>query len=238
VLGNVHSVGEVARLDVERELRTGIPEVILAEGKRDEDLTAIAHAMAQQKGRALVTRLAPERVALLQAEGLKVSYHPEARVASITHPTAPPKTRTEGIVGILAAGTSDIPVCEEARVVAEEMGATVGIAYDIGVAGLQRLGPGLDAVRDAHVLIVAAGREGTLPAVVSGLVPQPVIGLPVSTGYGFGGQGEAALMSMLQSCSPLLVVNIDAGFVAGACAARIANLIASKDTKGSKNDGC
>lgn len=229
VLGKIHEVGEVARLDVERELRTGIPEVVLAEGKRDEDLEAIARALASQKGRALVTRLDAERVRLLEAPGVRVDYHSQARVATITSHAAPPRAVTSGVVGILAAGTSDIPVCEEARVVAEEMGCKSRAAYDVGVAGLQRLGPALEAVQGAHVVIVAAGREGTLPAVVSGLVAQPVIGLPISTGYGFGGKGEAALMSMLQSCSPLLVVNIDAGFVAGACAARIATLIADKE---------
>lgn len=223
--GAVQPVGEVARLDVERERRTGIPEVILAEGKRDQDLRAIAVAMAGANGRAIVSRLPPERLALLEHPGLHVQYHAEARMAVLSTPGTPRPQRTGGVVGILAAGTSDIPVCEEARVIAEELGCDALTAYDVGVAGLQRLHPALDAVRDAHVLVVAAGREGTLPTLVSGLVPQPVIGLPVSTGYGVGGQGQAALFSMLQSCAPLLVVNVDAGFVAGAMAAKIANRI-------------
>lgn len=228
----VQPVGEVARLDLERERRTGVPEVILAEGKRDQDLAAIAAAMVGAKGRAVVSRLPPERLPLLQAPGLRVRYHEEARVAVLSAPDAAPQQRTGGVVAILAAGTSDIPVCEEARVIAEELGCATVHAYDVGAAGLQRLPPALDAVRGAHVLVVAAGREGTLPTLVSGLVPQPVIGLPVSTGYGVGGKGEAALYSMLQSCAPLLVVNVDAGFVAGAMAAKIANRIVE-----GQNDG-
>ncbi|MCA1813294.1 MAG: nickel pincer cofactor biosynthesis protein LarB [Halobacteriales archaeon] len=223
--GTVLPVGEVARLDLERELRTGIPEVILAEGKRDEDLAAIARAMALGKGRAVVSRLAAERVQLLRASGVNVQFHEAARVAVLSAEGAAPKQKL-GTVGILAAGSSDIPVCEEARVIAEEVGARTQVAYDVGVAGLHRLLPAIDEVRDADVLICAAGREGTMPTVVAGLTRQPVIGLPISTGYGMGGQGQAALLSMLQSCSPLLVVNIDAGFVAGACAARIAARIA------------
>lgn len=229
----VQPVGEVARLDLERERRTGVPEVILAEGKRDQDLAAIAAAMAGATGRAIVSRLAPERLPLLQAPGLRVRYHEEARVAVLSTPDAAPQQRTGGVVAILAAGTSDITVCEEARVIAEELGCDTVSAYDVGAAGLQRLPPALDAVRGAHVVVVAAGREGTLPTLVSGLVPQPVIGLPISTGYGVGGKGEAALYSMLQSCAPLLVVNVDAGFVAGAMAAKIANRIVE-----GQNDGC
>ncbi len=125
-------------------------------------------------------------------------------------------------MGILAAGTADIPVAEEAKVVAEEMGCTVVSEYDVGVAGIHRLFPCLEKMSDVDAFVVAAGREGTLPAVVAGLVDAPVIGLPVSTGYGLGGNGLAALYSMLQSCSVLTVVNVDAGFVAGAFAAKIA----------------
>jgi NCAIR mutase (PurE)-related protein len=134
---------------------------------------------------------------------------------------------TGGIVGIITAGTSDIRVAEEARVVAEEMGCRVLTAYDVGAAGIHRLFPALQDLLEAKVLVVAAGREGTLPAIVAGLVDRPVIGVPVSTGYGYMGKGEAALASMLQSCSVIAVVNIDAGFTAGALAARIANMAVS-----------
>lgn len=132
-------------------------------------------------------------------------------------------------MAILAAGTADIPVAEEARVVAEEMGCHVLAEYDVGVAGIHRLFPSLERMTDADAFVVAAGREGTLPAVVAGLVDAPVIGLPVSTGYGIGGGGKAALYSMLQSCSVLTVVNVDAGFVAGAYAAKIARQKVHRD---------
>ncbi|HJJ79101.1 MAG TPA: nickel pincer cofactor biosynthesis protein LarB, partial [Methanocorpusculum sp.] len=131
-----------------------------------------------------------------------------------------------GKVAILTAGTSDIRVAEEARAIAEEMGACVVTAYDVGVAGIHRLFPALEKVSGADVYVVCAGREGTLPSVVAGLVDRPVIGVPVSTGYGYMGQGQAALASMLQSCAVITVVNIDAGFTAGAFAARTAALIA------------
>jgi hypothetical protein len=136
-----------------------------------------------------------------------------------------PVSPTGGVVAIITAGTSDIRVAEEARVIASEMGCTVCTAYDVGAAGIHRLFPAIRKCREAHVFVVAAGREGTLPAVVAGLVDRPVIGVPVSTGYGYMGKGRAALASMLQSCSVLAVVNIDAGFTAGAMAARIANMV-------------
>jgi hypothetical protein len=138
----------------------------------------------------------------------------------------PPPEKTGGIVAILTAGTADLPAAEEARLIAEEMGCTVRTAYDVGAAGIHRLFPALKSVLDAHVFVVAAGREGTLPAIVAGLIDRPVIGLPVSSGYGYMGEGRAALASMLQSCSVLAVVNIDAGFTAGAFAARIATMVA------------
>jgi hypothetical protein len=134
-----------------------------------------------------------------------------------------------GKVGILAAGTSDIPVAEEARVVAEEMGCTVFAAYDVGVAALHRLFLPLKEIiqNDADSLIVVAGREGALPSVIAGLVDVPVIGVPTSIGYGLGEKGVSALMAMLQACSlGLAVVNIDGGVAAGAIAALIANRVA------------
>jgi NCAIR mutase (PurE)-related protein len=134
-----------------------------------------------------------------------------------------------GVVGILTAGTADIRVAEEAKAIAQEMGCTVFTAYDVGVAGIHRLFSALKDMAGAHVFVVVAGREGTLPSIVAGLVDRPVIGVPVSTGYGHMGKGEAALASMLQSCSVLAVVNIDAGVVAGAFAARIARLVAEHE---------
>lgn len=219
-------VSDFAKLDVVREARTGIPEVVLAEGKLDGHLVEIVKAFASEKERVLVSRLAPERVALFEGlDGVSLAYHDAARLLVVSREGSTPP-RTGGRVLLLAAGTADVPVADEARIVAEELGCETRHAYDVGVAGIHRLFPELDAAEWADVVIVAAGREGALGAVVAGLVDRPVIGLPVSTGYGAGGKGEAALLSMLQACSPLLCVNIDAGLVAGACAAQIANRVA------------
>ncbi|MGQ0535770.1 MAG: nickel pincer cofactor biosynthesis protein LarB, partial [Methanobacteriota archaeon] len=162
---------------------------------------------------------------LLEARGLAGTYHREARVAVYATKDFVLQ-RHGGVVAILAAGTSDLPVAEEARIVAEALGCEVVTRYDVGVAGLHRLLSAVERLRGADVYVAVAGREGALAPVVAGLVDKPVIGLPVSTGYGKGGAGEAALLSMLQSCAPLVTVNIDAGFVAGACAAQIARMVA------------
>lgn len=216
----------IADLDVAREARTGIPEVVLAEGKHDADLVSIVKAFAQKNGRILVSRLAPERVGLIEDAGLRLEYHERARLLVVSKP-GHERPHKGGRVLVLAAGTADLPVAEEARIVAEELGCETRTHVDVGVAGIHRLYPALDDAHWADVVIVTAGREGALAPVVSGLVDRPVIGVPVSVGYGMGGRGEAALLTMLQSCSPLTVVNIDGGFVAGACAAQIANRVAS-----------
>lgn len=217
------AVGEVAKLDICRAERVGIPEAILAEGKDKADLLAISLAHLQATGSVIITRVSTEQLDVLRSaklpEGCELEHNSRARTVVI-RPANPQAKR--GWVGILAAGTADMPAAEEARVVAEEMGCHVLFEYDVGVAGIHRLFPCLERMADVDVFVVAAGREGTLPAVVAGLVEAPVIGLPVSTGYGLGGGGLAALYSMLQSCSVLTVVNIDAGFVAGAFAAKIA----------------
>lgn len=218
-------VEDFARLDVAREARTGVPEVVLAEGKADPHLVSIVQAFADRKGRVVVSRLEPARVRLLEDLGFTLDYHEASRLLVVSKDgTEAP--RTGGRVLVLAAGTADVAVAEEARIMAEELGCETRAAYDVGVAGLHRLYPELDHAQWADVVIVAAGREGALAPVVSGLVDRPVIGLPVSVGYGMGGRGEAALLTMLQSCSPLAVVNIDAGVVAGMCAAQIANRVA------------
>lgn len=225
-------VGSIATLDLERVRRCGIPEVVLAEGKEPEHLYAIAQEYARRAGRCVITRLDPSLVPALQELsadlGITAEYSAQGRVMVLAGCSRIPNSG--GIVGIITAGTSDICVAEEARIIAEEMGCQVRTAYDVGVAGIHRLFPVLGDMKDCHALVVAAGREGTLPAVVAGLMDQPVIGVPVSTGYGYMGQGQAALASMLQSCSVLTVVNIDAGFVAGAFAARIAVLVAGEQT--------
>ncbi len=225
-------VGAVAKLDTGRAERIGIPEAILAEGKNKDDLVKISLAHLEATGSVIVTRISEDQIRAFEwvalPPGAKLDHNPRARTVVIRiGEREPPRGR----VGILAAGTADIPVAEEARVVAEEMGCLVVSEYDVGVAGIHRLFPCLERMRDMDAFVVAAGREGTLPAVVAGLVDAPVIGLPVSTGYGIGGGGLAALLSMLQSCSVLTVVNVDAGFVAGAYAAKIARQSAKEVQK-------
>jgi hypothetical protein len=216
----------IACIDLGRAVRCGMPEVVLAEGKEPEHLARIALRHAEATGRCIITRVTPEQVAVIKKsaenEGTEIQYHETGRVLVLSNVSSPKKTG--GIIGIITAGTSDIRVAEEAKIIAEEMGCEVRTAYDVGAAGIHRLFPALKPLIGAHVIIVCAGREGTLPSVVAGLVDKPVIGVPVSTGYGYMGKGKAALASMLQSCSVIAVVNIDAGFTAGAFAARIANL--------------
>ena len=184
------AVGEVAKLDICRADRIGIPEAILAEGKDKTDLLAISLAHLQATGSVIITRVSAEQLELLQSaklpDGCMMEHNSRARTVVIR--SAKQKAK-RGWVGILTAGTADIPVAEEARVVAEEMGCAVISEYDVGVAGIHRLFPCLERMKDVDAFVVAAGREGTLPAVVAGLVEAPVIGLPVSTGYGLGGGG-------------------------------------------------
>lgn len=216
-------IKDYACLDLDRENRTGIPEVVIAEGKDRTHLLDIIKGMLERKGRAIVTRVPADIMPDLMLKGFVQEAHPEAGICVLKRKGLRTR-RHSGVVAILAAGTSDFRVGEEARIVAEELGCKVRAFYDVGVAGVHRLFEALDDIDPSKVdaFIVIAGREGALPTLVSGLVDAPVIGVPVSTGYGKGGRGEAALMAMLQSCSPLVVVNIDAGFIAGAVASRIA----------------
>jgi NCAIR mutase (PurE)-related protein len=231
--GHIRSMGyvpvsDIAKVDIFRRHRTGIMEAILAEGKDPEDVVEIAKAQVAATGRVLITRLGIKHMESLEssfhAGNIEWSMH---RTAAVVH-DGTPSPRTGGLVAIITAGTADIDVAEEARMVAHEMGCETIAIYDVGVAGFHRLVGEMIKLQDRKpdAIVVAAGREGTLPTVVSGLVDVPVIGVPVSTGYGAGAKGEAALLSMLQSCSVLSVVNIDAGFVAGSFAARIANTVA------------
>ncbi|MBU4492560.1 MAG: nickel pincer cofactor biosynthesis protein LarB, partial [Euryarchaeota archaeon] len=232
-LTNFELLSDIARVDIHRTKRVGIPEAIIADCKTCDEVVSIARILLKNEGRAIITRASDENYAALKllAEETcsKIRWQKRAKIVVLGDSIA----RTGGMVGVISAGTADIPVAEEAKVIAEEMGCSVTAIYDVGVAGIHRLFPELTKLVEAGVdaIVVAAGREGTLPAIVSGLVDVPVIGLPVSTGYGAGGRGEAALLSMLQSCSVLAVVNIDAGFVAGAFAAQIANLAAKHRTR-------
>lgn len=231
-----HGVAEVrdfARLDLDRVARKGVPEVVYAAGKTPAQVVAIVERMLAANGRAIVSRVgeaqyAALRTALGHLDELVIERQADyptvvARRRDVTNP------RTGGHVGILTAGTSDLPVADEARVMAEAMGCRVTLICDVGVAGLHRLFEPLQRLLTDAVgaLIVAAGMDGALPSVVAGLAPVPVIGLPTSVGYGAGGGGVAALLAMLQSCAPgLAVVNIDNGIGAGTMAAMIANAVA------------
>jgi NCAIR mutase (PurE)-related protein len=216
-----------ARLDLERAARTGIPEVVLAERKSPAQTVAIVGRLLDELGRALVSRMPPETLAALERafDGEVVrELYAEGSIMALHRPGAE-VLPNGGCVGILTAGTSDIPVAEEAAALCREMGCAVYCAYDVGVAGLHRLFEPLRAMLAAPVdaIIVAAGMDGALPSVVAGLVDVPVIGLPTSVGYGMGGGGMGALTSMLQTCAPgLAVVNIDNGIGAGAMAGLIA----------------
>jgi NCAIR mutase (PurE)-related protein len=226
---DVSSVIEI-RPDTEREQRKGTPEVIFGETKELAQIIEMARRLLASSGRAIISRVRPEVV-----EALRETFHEctlrtrEAARAVVIYRPGYERRKTGGHVGVISAGTSDIPVAEEATLIAEEMGCHVTIIYDVGVAGLHRLmGPLRDLLStDVDVIIVAAGMDGALPSVVAGLVPVPVIGLPTSIGYGMGGKGVAALLSMLQTCAPgLTVVNIDNGVGAGMTAALIANRVA------------
>ena len=220
-----------AKLDVHRSERTGIPEAILAEGKTTAQVVEALRRMAGAAGSALATRVNPECAAAIRRRlGSKftVEVNEAGRTVVVSRKGHKP-TRTGGRIAILAAGTSDIAAAEEARVTAQAMGCEVLTYYDVGIAGIHRLLEPLREVMSSEVaaMVVVAGMEGALPSVVRGLVSVPVIGVPTSTGYGYGGHGQAALMTMLQSCAPgLTVVNIDNGFGAGATAALIANQVA------------
>jgi NCAIR mutase (PurE)-related protein len=224
------AVGDYARLDVSRAARKGVPEVVYAEGKSAEQLIGIVAGFLDHSPLVLCSRVSAEQAAAL-ADGVsgKVDHDERSRVVVVRRAGEPPVPE-RGAVGVLAAGTSDVGVAGEAVAMCRAMGVAVVSAFDVGVAGLHRLATPLDEMRAAGVaaIVVAAGMEGALPSVVAGLVEVPVIGLPTSTGYGLGGRGEAALLGMLQSCNPgLVVVNIDNGIGAGATAALIARRAAS-----------
>lgn len=245
----VEAIGEIARLDPDRQVRKGVPEVVYAPSKTPADCAAAALALALAAGVGLVSRVDGAHDAALRAAaaeaGLEVDdfgagrrlrapgWSPQRRprasgagpMPPADAPREPDRAGARGHVAILAGGTGDVTVAEEARMVAATMGCEVDRAYDVGVAALHRLTAPLAGMlrHGADVFVVVAGMEGALPSVVSGLVAAPVIGVPTSVGYGAGGGGLAALLGMLQTCSPgMTVVNIDNGVGAGAAAGLIA----------------
>jgi pyridinium-3,5-biscarboxylic acid mononucleotide synthase len=224
----IKRVARIAQLDVGREVRKGLPEIILAEGKAPGEVAEIVEAMLKTTGRAIVSRATKKHLRLIRSKRIpKSNIQFFAKSGIILAKMMSYRVKeTGGRVGLLTAGTSDISVAEEAKVIAEEMGCKTRVYYDVGVAGLHRLFKPLSELLkwDSDVILVVAGREGALPTVVAGLVDVPVIGVPTSRSYGFGDRGIAALAAMLQSCSlGLAVVNIDGGVGAGSIGALIAN---------------
>ena len=213
-----------AKIDHHRRLRTGFPEVIYAGGKTAAQVAEIFFRMAAMGGAVLATRADEAAFAAVKALVPEAAYHPVARIISLSPPSG--RESPLGSLSVLCAGTSDLPVAEEAAVTAEIMGAEVRRIYDVGVAGLHRLLAHREVLRQAEVVIVCAGMEGALPSVVGGMVGAPVIAVPTSVGYGASFGGIAALLGMLNSCSPnVTVVNIDNGFGAAYVACMILSRI-------------
>jgi NCAIR mutase (PurE)-related protein len=208
-----------AQVDSHRALRRGFPEVIFGSGKTSEQVVTIAAKILARERRVLATRVLPEHARALREKFKHAVHHPLARCVTVEKKPLP---KRPGFIAVVCAGTSDLPVAEEAAVTAEIMGNRVERVRDIGVSGLHRLFPHLEMIQSANVLIIVAGMEGALPSVVAGLVLRPVIAVPTSIGYGASFGGLAALLGMLNSCaSGLTVVNIDNGFGAGYAASQI-----------------
>lgn len=228
-----YTTTESGRFDAAREQRRGVPEAILAEGKQPEEVADLAVVAVSSSGRAVITRVEDETVETVESalaatefDGGPVAVtHDERARTIVAHAASFDAPDLDAAVGVVTGGTSDAPFAGEAAAIAREMGASVDFIEDVGVAHLGRVLDHLETLREADVLVVAAGREGALPTVVAGLVDTPVIGLPTPTGYGHGGDGEAALQGMLQSCTVLSTVNIGAGYIAGAQAGLIARAV-------------
>jgi len=225
-----YATGEAGRFDAAREQRRGVPEAVYGEGKTAEEVAALVATAVETTGRGIATRVDAEAVAAVRERvgdehpDADVTYHDRSGML-VVHAAGFEPPEVDASVGIVTGGTADAGPAGEATVIASEMGATVERIDDVGVANIARVLDQADAIRGVDVLVVAAGREGALPTVVAGLVDAPVIGLPVASGYGHGGDGEAALSGLLQSCTVLSTVNVDAGFVAGAQAGLIARAV-------------
>ena len=210
---------DFAQVDTHRALRKGFPEVIFGAGKTPEQVVKIAGKLIEHGQHVLATRITAEHARAVRKKFKHAKHHEQARCITIE---TKPLPKREGTIAVICAGTSDLPVAEEAAVTAEIMGNTVVRIADAGVAGLHRILARLEVLQKANVLVVVAGMEGALPSVVAGLVSKPVIAVPTSIGYGASFGGIAALLGMLNSCgSGVTVVNIDNGFGAGYAASQI-----------------
>ncbi|NQT93304.1 MAG: nickel pincer cofactor biosynthesis protein LarB [Lentisphaerae bacterium] len=224
-----------AKVDTDRSHRRGLPEVIYCPGKTARQIVEIINTLRESGQNVLATRATPEQSAEVRTAVPEAVYHESPRIITVDVKPLPEPT---GLVAVVAAGTSDIPVSEEAAMTAERMGARVERVFDVGVAGLHRLMGHIDLLREASAVVVIAGMEGALPSVVGGLIDKPVIAVPTSVGYGTSMKGLAALLAMLNSCVPgITVVNIDNGFGAGVAAAMINRLPARGQESGVRSQG-
>lgn len=212
--------------DVDRARRLGFPEVVFGPGKKPSDVRDAARALLRSDARLLVTRATPEQHAAVLEVAQDAEFHAEARAVTVGRGLGP----RVGRVSVVTAGTTDIAVAEEAAITAEMAGAEVVRVFDVGIAGLHRILDRRGRLEGCHAHIVVAGMEGALPSAVGGLVPEPVIAVPTSVGYGANLAGLSALLGMLGSCAPgVVVVNIDNGFGAGYAAGRILAGLGGKD---------
>jgi len=224
------NLGDV-RLDTHRALRTGFPEIVYAAGKSDEQLQRIARSLASGEEDLLISRATEPQYDLVRREIPAARYSSEARLVYLRRRRSAPW----GAVVVASGGTSDVPVAEEAALVAETLGCAVTRLYDVGVAGLHRLLSSLEVLRSAQALVVVAGMDGALPSVVAGLVACPVFAVPTSVGYGAAFGGIAPLLTMLNACAPgVSVVNIDNGLGGGYCAALA---VRRRDASGGEKSG-
>ncbi|MCK5850956.1 MAG: nickel pincer cofactor biosynthesis protein LarB [Kiritimatiellae bacterium] len=211
-----------AKIDTDRPKRCGMPEVIYCPGKTNDQLVKITQSLINAGQNVLATRASLEQYQAVEKEIPDAQYHKTARAITVD---IEEQTPLIGAIVVVCAGTSDLPVAEEAALTAERMGAKVERVFDVGVAGLHRLMNHIDLLKSARAVVVVAGMEGALPSVIGGLIDKPMIAVPTSIGYGSSMQGIAALLAMLNSCVPgITVVNIDNGFGAGVAAARINRL--------------
>ena len=220
-----HAVGSTM-IDHHRELRTGVPEIVFGAGKTPEQIAAALRELARRSGGAIATRIDAARADALRALVPEVAIHDLARIAVLGAPGPRPAAAP---IAVVCAGTSDLPVAEEAALIAEFLGAPVVRISDVGVAGVHRLLARLDAIREAAVVIAVAGMEAALPSVLGGLIDRPLVAVPTSVGYGVSIDGLIAMGAMLASCAVgITVVNIDNGVGAAVAAVRIARLAAGR----------
>jgi pyridinium-3,5-biscarboxylic acid mononucleotide synthase len=215
-----------AQVDLQRGVRTGFPEVIFGAGKTPEQVAKIAQEILRREDRVLITRITGSHFDAVKQLASDAVHHEAARCITVVRKERPKRA---GSIAVICAGTSDLPVAEEAAITADVMGNVVTRISDVGVAGLHRLLARLEEIRRANVIVVVAGMEGALPSVVAGLVDRPIVAVPTSIGYGASFGGLAALLSMLNSCGAgVTVVNIDNGFGAGFAASQM-NRLASRE---------